>query len=99
MTRKIMNKGDFIESILEAIPLPIFLVDEDVRIFWSNQSAVPLLDREPDLVFLRRCGDVMHCQHALESTEGCGRTEFCKDCPIRNSVTIHSRSKGGAEKK
>ena len=86
MTRKIIKKGDFIESILDAIPLPIFVVDEDVRIFWSNQSAAPLLDREPDLVFLRRCGEVIHCQHALESTDGCGRTEFCKDCPIRNSV-------------
>jgi PAS domain-containing protein len=86
MTRKIINKGNFIESILDAIPLPIFVVDEDVRIFWSNQSAAPLLDTEPDLVFLRRCGEVLRCQHALESTEGCGRTEFCKDCPIRNAV-------------
>jgi PAS domain-containing protein len=86
VTRKIINRGDFIESVLDAIPLPIFVVDEDVRIFWSNQSAAPLLDREPDLVFLRRCGDVFHCQHALESTDGCGSTEFCKVCPIRNSV-------------
>jgi PAS domain-containing protein len=86
MTRKILGKGDLIEIILEAIPLPIFIVDEDVRIFWSNQSAALLLDVEPDLVFLRRCGEVFHCLHAVESTTGCGRTEFCKDCPIRNSV-------------
>jgi hypothetical protein len=87
MTQKILEKGDLIESILEAIPLPIFLVDEDVRIFWSNQSAAPLLpDMDPDRVFLRRCGEVMHCLHAVESNLGCGRTEFCKDCLIRNSV-------------
>jgi PAS domain-containing protein len=86
MTRKIITKGDFIESILEAIPLPIFVVDEDVRIFWCNQSAMPLMDGEPDLVYLQRCGDVMHCLHAVESGVGCGRTEFCKDCAIRNSV-------------
>jgi len=86
MTRRILEKGDIIKSILNAIPLPIFIVDEDVRIFWSNQSAAPLLDMEPDLVFLRRCGEVFHCVHAVESAEGCGRTEFCKDCPIRNSV-------------
>jgi len=86
MTRRILEKGDIIKSILNAIPLPIFIVDEDVRIFWSNQSAAPLLDMEPDLVFLKRCGEVFHCVHAVESAEGCGRTEFCKDCPIRNSV-------------
>jgi PAS domain-containing protein len=86
MTRNILEKEDVIENILNAIPLPIFLVDEDVRIFWSNQSAAPFLDMEPDLVLLRRCGEVFHCLHAVESTGGCGRTEFCKDCPIRNSV-------------
>jgi PAS domain-containing protein len=88
MTQKIINQGDFIESILDAIPLPIFVVDEDVRIFWSNQAAAPLLGREPDLVFLKRCGDIMHCLHAVESSEGCGRTKFCKDCPIRNCVKL-----------
>ena len=39
MTWRIPNKVDVIESVLNAIPLPIFIVDEDVRIFWSNQSA------------------------------------------------------------
>jgi PAS domain-containing protein len=86
MTGKILHQGDFIEGVLEAIPLPIFLVDEDVRIFWSNQSAAALLEGGPDLVYLKRCGEVMHCQHAMESTAGCGRTEFCKACPIRNAV-------------
>ena len=86
MTRNILKKGDLIERILEAIPLPIFVVDEDVRIFWSNQSAAPLLGMEPRLAYQRRCGEVFHCVHALESNEGCGQTEFCKACPIRNSV-------------
>jgi PAS domain-containing protein len=86
MPWKIPDKSDVIETVLNAIPLPIFIVDEDVRIFWSNQSATPLLDEEPDLVFLRRCGDVFHCVHAMESREGCGRAIFCPDCPIRNSV-------------
>jgi PAS domain-containing protein len=93
MTWKIPKQGDFIERILNAIPLPIFVVDEDVRIFWSNQSASPLLDAAPDSVFLRRCGEVFHCRHAMESTAGCGHTKFCPDCPIRNSVqqSIHGQ--------
>ena len=86
MTRNILERGDLIENILNTIPLAIFLVDEDVRIFWSNQGAAPLLDMEPDLILFRRCGEVFHCLHAVESNAGCGRTEFCKDCPIRNSV-------------
>lgn len=99
MTRNILEKGDLIENILNTIPLPIFLVDEDVRIFWSNQSATPMLDMEPELVLLRRCGDVFHCLHAVESTAGCGRTEFCKDCPIRNSVQLSDKGQRVVRKK
>jgi hypothetical protein len=86
MTLNILEKNEVIENILNAIPLPIFLVDEEVRIFWTNRGAAPMLDMEPDLVLFRRCGEVFHCLHAVESTAGCGRTEFCKDCPIRTSV-------------
>jgi len=29
----------------------------------------------------------MHCIHSSEAQEGCGRSPFCKDCIIRNTVT------------
>src|SRR5665647_1491541 len=86
MTQQFLKGNHVIESVLNAIPLPIFLVDEDVRIFWCNQSATPLFVGEPDLVFLRRCGEVFHCVHAMESPGGCGHTPICPECPIRNSV-------------
>jgi PAS domain-containing protein len=81
-----LEKEGLIASILEAVPPPIFLVDEDVRVFWSNHSAVPLMGMPPDQAFFKRCGEVMYCLHAVESAAGCGHTEFCKDCIIRNSV-------------
>ena len=32
--------------------------------------------------------DVLYCIHSLESPEGCGRADFCRNCVVRNSVTI-----------
>jgi PAS domain-containing protein len=84
--RKFLGDDQVIESILNAIPLPLFIVDEDVRIFYSNQSATPMLDSGAEMVYLRRCGEVFHCVHAVEFGEDCGHTKFCPDCPIRNSV-------------
>jgi PAS domain-containing protein len=77
--------GDIVASILDAIPLPIFVVDDDVEIIGFNLAASPML-AEPGLVIRRRAGENLHCLHATESPEGCGRAESCKSCPVRNSV-------------
>jgi len=78
--------GDFVASVLEVIPSPIFVVDEDVRILGYNQAASQMLVQDPDLVIRRRAGEILHCLHSTESPGGCGRSEFCPDCPVRNSV-------------
>jgi PAS domain S-box-containing protein len=71
---------------LGAIPLPIFIVDSDVRIRDLNSAARQtfLLDKES--VYQRRGGEVLHCLHAGDVPEGCGRGPLCSDCEIRNSV-------------
>jgi PAS domain-containing protein len=80
--------GDYIfTTILEAVPSPIFIVDDDVRIHGYNMAAAPLFDKEPDKILRMGCGDAFHCIHSLDSPEGCGRSDACKKCIIRNSVS------------
>jgi PAS domain-containing protein len=86
MNQEIPKKGDIVHAILDVMPSPIFVVDDEVRIYWFNMAALPLLQEEPELVIRKRGGDILHCLHALESMEGCGRAEVCQDCPIRDSV-------------
>jgi PAS domain-containing protein len=78
--------GDIVGSVLDAIPSYIFVVDDDVQVIGFNQAASQLLGENPELVIRRRAGDVLHCLHATEAVAGCGRAEFCRDCPVRNSV-------------
>jgi len=77
---------DFYQAILNAIPLPIFLVDEDIQIQEMNAAATKTFGLDRTLVLQQRGGDVLHCLHATETTEGCGRSSSCSDCVIRNSV-------------
>lgn len=75
-----------LEHIFNAIPLPIFLVDEDVGIHRVNKAASALL-RDMELTFYhKRGGEVFHCIHAAEVPGGCGHAPSCNDCVIRNSV-------------
>ena len=78
------NKRDYLRAIFDAIPLPAFIVDEDVRILDYNVAGGKLLGPEANLALHRRGGDALHCIHS--TSKGCGQSEPCEDCVIRNSV-------------
>jgi nitrogen-specific signal transduction histidine kinase len=76
----------YYRTILDAIPLPIFVVDADVRIQDLNEAAGAVFGLNKGTVLKRRGGEVLHCLHSQDVPEGCGRGEFCRTCIIRNSV-------------
>ena len=79
--------GDYVfAAILDAVPSPIFIVDNDVKIHAYNMAAAPFFSKEPEKIFRTKSGDALHCIHSSDSPEGCGRGDACKECVIRKSV-------------
>jgi len=76
----------YYQVILNALPLPILVVDEDLKIQELNPAATKAFGLHREVVLQQRGGDVLHCLHAFETPEGCGRAPSCSDCVIRNSV-------------
>lgn len=72
--------------VLDALPQPVLVVDEDVRIAYANAEALKLLQASPGDVLRRRGGDALHCIHSIEHPDGCGHGPACSDCIIRRSV-------------
>jgi PAS domain-containing protein len=88
---KMNNKGDsYYRTLLDAMPLMIFVVDDDVVVRDMNQAAAAVFGQDSATVINRRGGEVLQCLHAHDVPEGCGRGPFCKTCVIRNSVTKSS---------
>ena len=77
----------FARKILDAMPLMVFVVDDDVRVHHLNQAAAAAFGPNGPGLPKRRGGEVLHCLHAADVPEGCGRGPFCQSCVIRNSVT------------
>jgi PAS domain-containing protein len=77
----------FLRSVIDAIPSLVFVVDSDLHILDANQAARDMLGDNPPFVLQRLCGEVLHCLHEQESEEHCGKTEFCKDCALRKTVS------------
>jgi PAS domain-containing protein len=85
--------NDLFEIVLDAIPAPILVVDQDVAIHAYNRAAAPLFDHEPEAGIRMGCGDALHCIHSTETPEGCGGGEACRRCVIRNSVQMSYKGK------
>lgn len=79
------DRAQYFRAIFDAIPLPAFIVDADVRIQDFNSAAEQLLGPYPAEALSCRGGDALHCIHS--EAHGCGHGERCPDCVIRNSVS------------
>lgn len=77
---------DLISRAFDAMPSPVFVVDEDVRIHEYNKAATALLTAEKQEVLRMRGGEALHCLHHHDAEGGCGRAAVCADCVVRNSV-------------
>ena len=80
------NNDSYYRSILNAIPLPIFVVDEDVLVHSLNAFAAKMFGLSEASALRRRPGEVLQCLHAADVPEGCGRGPSCRSCVVRNSV-------------
>ena len=78
--------GAYLRSILDAVPIPVYLIDDDLRIHDANAAGSQQLPVSLGHSVRNRCGDVFQCVHALRHAEGCGRSAECENCTVRASV-------------
>ena len=83
----------FHRVLFDAMPLPVFVVDEDVCIFDYNAAAARFLGKGKRLILRHRGGEVLNCIHAAETPEGCGRAPACRKCVVRKSVRAAARGR------
>ncbi|MBA4373736.1 MAG: hypothetical protein C0402_12865 [Thermodesulfovibrio sp.] len=86
MGNELLAKTDFLRAVFDAIPSMLLIVDADVRILHLNAAASIGLGLDLKMVRKKRGGEVLHCIHAHEVPEGCGKAPACTDCLIRSSV-------------
>ena len=79
--------------LFDAMPMPVFVVDDAVRILECNAAAARLFGPDKQAIVKRRGGEVLHCVHAMEVPEGCGHAPACPDCPVRKSVRAATRGR------
>jgi hypothetical protein len=74
------------EALLNAIPMPVFIVDADLVVNNINTAAVDVFNLHKRSVLYDRWGSALNCVHSGDDPGGCGLGAECKNCNIRNSI-------------
>ncbi len=83
---EILNQEGFLNSMFESIPCGVLIVDEERRVRALNNALERTFGIPREAALNRRGGEVLKCINAFKSPEGCGFSEECRYCQIRNTA-------------
>ncbi|MBN1181997.1 MAG: response regulator [Bacteroidales bacterium] len=75
-----------LQSIFENAPFGMFLLNERLNIVKINKAGKRLANKHEKSIIGKGGGDALKCILALGNPEGCGNSEGCADCVLRNTV-------------
>ena len=81
----LFQMGVPLQTFLDRLPAPIFVVNNDARVEAANTLGYQFLNKKPQDVVKKLSGVVFECAYA-RLPEGCGGTVHCSGCAIRRSV-------------
>lgn len=76
----LVQRTEFVQSMLDAIPVPAIVLNGCRQILAVNEALRRLLEANPDEIIGRRPGEVMGCTYWREGPDGCGTSKHCLTC-------------------
>ena len=86
MTKTAESSTKLDETLLGAIPMPVFVVNYDLEVLQTNPAARGVLDESGRSLLRGLGGQVLGCINSTAARGGCGRSQACQSCVLRNSV-------------
>ena len=81
-----LDQDGFLKTLFEAIPCSVLVVDKDRRVKAVNDALRQGFGIVEAEVLDKRGGDVLRCIHAHTSPKGCGYSDECENCMVRNTA-------------
>ncbi len=75
-----------IYDFLDTLKSPVVILEDNATVWGANKAARALLGKEHGQVHGKLGGVVFECAYSY-LPGGCGKTEHCAGCTIRNTVT------------
>ncbi|MHB1457965.1 MAG: PAS domain-containing protein [Armatimonadota bacterium] len=80
------REKDNLAAVFAASPIGMFLLDEETMIVDANSVIASMVSRKPKEIINQRGGGGLGCIHSLENDKGCGFSDVCPDCSLRQGI-------------
>jgi two-component system sensor histidine kinase/response regulator len=78
---------DNLNAIFASAPVGMLLLDEETVIVDANAAVTCMVLRDPGEIIQQRIGAGLGCIHSHETERGCGHTQACAACQLRDTIT------------
>lgn len=75
-----------LNALFNSAPVIMILIDEETRVLKMNKFGLESTGRNIESLTGLKPGDVLRCVNSFKSKEGCGATDDCKSCAVRNTI-------------
>lgn len=83
---QLIQSEPWITSLLDAMPLSVFLLNSKRQIVSANQQGLQSFGGQIDALLGKRPGELIGCIHAFGGPDGCGTEVACKACGAVNAI-------------
>ena len=83
---ELLNSNDFLKNLFESLPCGVLIMDKERRVQAINNTLERTFGIHLSEVINRRGGEVLKCVHASATDKGCGYSDECNDCRIRQTA-------------
>ena len=83
---EVLNQEGFLKNLFESIPCGVLIVDGERRVQTVNNVLEQTFGIVAAEAINKRGGEALGCIHAFTSPRGCGFSEECQVCRVRNTA-------------
>ena len=79
--RQLFSDKNLFTELLDSTPTCLVVLNEYRQIVYVNKAFKDLLkNKDVELAYGKRPGEVLNCEHAFITPDGCGTSDFCDTC-------------------
>jgi nitrogen-specific signal transduction histidine kinase len=95
---ELFNEGVVSRSLLDAVPNPLLIINEQWQVVYANPAVRELIDSDggKPLAGLSE-GEAFHCVHARHNLQDAGKHECCRICGIARVLSLSLKGKASSE--
>lgn len=86
LKRKAERSLENFSKVFTTVPVGLLLLNENLVIQQASKTMMTMVLREPAEVIGERAGAGLGCIHSHDVPQGCGFSNLCPECPLRNGV-------------